>query len=74
MNRHVVRLQEWFESKERYYLVFELAQGGELYEHLMDEGHFGENEAREVVQALAVSGPLSPPTIALLPREDPPLI
>ena len=52
---HVVCLKEWFESKERFYLVFELAQGGELYEHLMEEGRFAEDEAREVILALTVS-------------------
>jgi hypothetical protein len=41
-------------SKDKYYLVFELAAGGELYDHLMEEGRFGEEEAREVAHALVV--------------------
>lgn len=52
---HIVHLREWFESRDKFYLVFELAAGGELYEHLIDVGRFGEEEAREVTYALAVS-------------------
>lgn len=43
-------------SRDKYYLVFELAAGGELYDHLIEEGRFGEAEAKEVVHALVVSG------------------
>lgn len=41
-------------SKEKFYLIFELAAGGELYEHLMAEGRLGEEEAREVAHSLVV--------------------
>ena len=41
-------------SNTKYYLVFELASGGELYDHLIDEGKFDEDEAREVAYALVV--------------------
>lgn len=43
-------------SKDKFYLVFELAAGGELYDHLMAQGRFKEDEAREVTRALTVSG------------------
>ncbi|GAA6032579.1 hypothetical protein JCM8097_004825 [Rhodosporidiobolus ruineniae] len=51
---NVIETVEWFESKERYYLVFELAAGGELFEHLIESPNyrFPEEEAREVVYAL----------------------
>lgn len=45
---------QWFESKERYYLLFELAAGGELYQRLLDKTRFTEAEAREVALALTV--------------------
>ncbi|GAA6010340.1 hypothetical protein JCM11491_006275 [Sporobolomyces phaffii] len=53
-HEHIIELREWFESKERYYLVFELAAGGELFEHLIESPNyrFSEEEAREVVYAL----------------------
>ncbi|SCV69777.1 BQ2448_1171 [Microbotryum intermedium] len=49
---HIVKLIEWFESKEKMYLVFELAAGGELFDHLIDAGRFEEDEAKEVAYAL----------------------
>lgn len=49
-----IKLHEWFESKERLYLVFELAAGGELYERLLSAERFKEAEARDVAQALNV--------------------
>lgn len=49
---HVIKLYEWFESKEKFYMVFELAAGGELFDHLIDVSRFGEDEAKEVAWAL----------------------
>jgi serine/threonine protein kinase len=58
---HVPRRNSWpnaflvlLRSTTKYYLVFELASGGELYDHLIDEGKFDEDEAREVAYALVV--------------------
>lgn len=34
--------------------MFELAAGGELFEHLIDVGRFEEDEAKEVAWALTV--------------------
>ncbi|KAK4704262.1 hypothetical protein P7C70_g1946, partial [Phenoliferia sp. Uapishka_3] len=48
----VIKLHEWFESKERFYLIFELAAGGELYQHLLEATRFKEPEAREVASTL----------------------
>lgn len=39
-HEHIIELKEWFESKERYYLVFELAAGGELFEHLIESPNY----------------------------------
>lgn len=33
---HIIELIEWFESKSHYFLVFELASGGELFDHLIE--------------------------------------
>lgn len=53
-HEHIIELIEWFESKNHYFLVFELAAGGELFDHLVESPNcrFSEAEAREVVYAL----------------------
>ncbi|KAL8278011.1 hypothetical protein RQP46_009643 [Phenoliferia psychrophenolica] len=52
---NVVKLYEYFESKDRWYLIFEKA-GGELFERLIEEKRFTEFQAREVAGSLLVSG------------------
>jgi len=46
-----------FESKKKIYLVTELLEGGELFDLIVERGHFSETDAskliRKVVEALA---------------------
>lgn len=64
---HIVKLLEWFESRDKWYLVFELAAGGELFDHLIDVGRFEEAEAKEVAYAMTVS---TESLYRCLPRTD----
>lgn len=54
---HVIRIHDWFQSKEHYYIVMELAEGGELFDYAISQGQFSDRHAcsmmRDVIDAVA---------------------
>ncbi|KAI8822170.1 kinase-like domain-containing protein [Fimicolochytrium jonesii] len=46
---NIIALLDWFETKEKYYLVFELATGGELYDRIAKRGKFTERDAVRII-------------------------
>ncbi|KAK7522865.1 Ca/Cm-dependent protein kinase A [Phyllosticta citriasiana] len=47
---HIVRFHDWFESKDKYYIVTQLATGGELFDRICEKGRFTEKDAAETIR------------------------
>lgn len=49
---HIVGFRDWFESKDKFYIVTQLATGGEMFDRIVQQGHFTEHDALLVVVQL----------------------
>jgi calcium-dependent protein kinase len=49
---NIIKLFETFEDRRNMYLVMELCQGGELFDRIIEAGHFRESDAATVVQQI----------------------
>ncbi|OZJ01638.1 hypothetical protein BZG36_05413 [Bifiguratus adelaidae] len=46
---NVIHFLDWFESRDKYYLVFEMASGGELFARIVERGRFSEKDAAHIL-------------------------
>lgn len=49
---NIIRLYEWFESKNHIYLITEICTGGELFEKISLVGHFNEQIAANIFRQM----------------------
>ncbi|TQW10653.1 calcium/calmodulin-dependent protein kinase [Cordyceps javanica] len=47
---HIVKFIDWFESKDKFYIVTQLAIGGELFDRICDHGRFTEKDASQTIK------------------------
>ncbi|CDR45146.1 CYFA0S16e02674g1_1 [Cyberlindnera fabianii] len=49
-HKNIVGFRDWFESKEKFYIVTQLAIGGELFDRIVSEGKFTEKDAVKIIR------------------------
>ncbi|KAL4921386.1 kinase-like domain-containing protein [Aspergillus aurantiobrunneus] len=47
---HIVHFVDWFESKDKFYIVTQLATGGELFDRICEYGKFTEKDASQTIR------------------------
>ncbi|KAF2482467.1 Ca2+/calmodulin-dependent protein kinase [Neohortaea acidophila] len=47
---NIVRFVDWFESRDKYYIVTQLATGGELFDRICEQGKFTEKDASKTIR------------------------
>ncbi|XP_058794584.1 MAP kinase-interacting serine/threonine-protein kinase 1 [Phymastichus coffea] len=50
---NIIQLIEFFEDDERFYLVFEKVNGGQLLNRIQERVHFSEREASQIIKEIA---------------------
>jgi MAP kinase interacting serine/threonine kinase len=50
---NIIQLIEFFEDEDRFYLVFEKINGGQLLSRIQERNHFSEREASQIIRDLA---------------------
>ncbi|KAI9203286.1 kinase-like domain-containing protein [Polychytrium aggregatum] len=48
-HENIVNVRDAFETNTKYYIVFDLATGGELFDRIAEKGHFTERDAARII-------------------------
>jgi calcium/calmodulin-dependent protein kinase I len=48
-HKNIIGFRDWFESKDKFYIVTQLATGGELFDRIVKEGKFTEKDAVKII-------------------------
>lgn len=46
---NIVAFKDWFESKDKFYIITQLAKGGELFDRILKKGKFTEEDAVRIL-------------------------
>jgi calcium-dependent protein kinase len=49
---NIVKMYEFFQDEKRYYIITEICKGGELFDEIIDKGHFTEKDAAIILRQL----------------------
>jgi calcium/calmodulin-dependent protein kinase I len=49
-HEHIVKFIDWFESRDKFYIVTQLATGGELFDRICEQGKFTEKDASQCIR------------------------
>jgi len=49
---HIVQFVDWFESRDKFYIVTQLATGGELFDRICQQGRFTERDASQTINQI----------------------
>jgi len=49
---HILKIYEMFEDKNKYYIISEYLEGGELFDRIIENDHFSEKDTAKVMQQL----------------------
>jgi calcium/calmodulin-dependent protein kinase I len=49
---NVIRLFDIYETPQKIFLIMELVSGGELFDRIIDRGHFSEADASDLVRSI----------------------
>ncbi|KAJ3397365.1 hypothetical protein HDU92_008356 [Lobulomyces angularis] len=49
---NIIKMLDYFETREKYYLVFDLVTGGELFEEIAQRGKFNERDCTKIIYSI----------------------